>query len=72
MAENKMAQVAEMFGKKMGERFTIIMGNKKLDARFMRYGLELMGAYENPYIDLDSYVLMDLLTGDAEIAGDKK
>lgn len=67
MAENKMAQVAAMFGKKLGERFTIIKGNKKLDARFMRYGFDLMGAYENPYMDLDFFVLADLLTGEAEI-----
>lgn len=71
MAENKMAQVAALFGKKLGERFTIIKGNKKLDARFMRYGFDLMGEYENPYMDLDFFVLADLLTGEAEILEDK-
>ena len=67
-----MEQVAAMFGKKLGERFTIIKGNKKLDARFMRYGFDLMGAYENPYMDLDFFVLADLLTGEAEIMEDEK
>lgn len=67
---NRMKKVAQMFGKKLGERFTIIKGNKKIDARFKWYGLELMGEYENPYINVDTFVLRDLLIGRAEIAED--
>lgn len=68
---NHMEDVAKMFNKKLGERFIIIRGNKKLDVRFMQYGFELMGAYENPYIDVDAFVLMDLLAGRAVIAEDE-
>lgn len=72
MNENKMAEVAKMFGKELGERFTIRMDNEKIDAMFMLNGLLLMGAYENPYIDVDVFVLRDLLTGRAEIVRDEK
>ena len=72
MAENKMEQVAALFGKKLDERFTIRMDNEKFDAMFMLSGLWLMGAYENPYVDVDAFVLRDLLTGRAEIEGDEK
>ena len=72
MAENKMEQVAALFGKKLDERFTIRMDNEKFDAMFMLSGLWLMGAYENPYVDVDAFVLRDLLTGMAEIEGDEK
>ena len=61
-----MAQVAEMFGKKLGERFCIIRYGKRYDARFLERGFEVYGL-ENPYVDLDSFVLMELLTGIAEI-----
>lgn len=67
MAENKMAEVAKMFGQKLHERFTIVRGGKKFDAVFSWMGLELMGEYENPYVELDAFVLMDLLTGEAKV-----
>jgi hypothetical protein len=70
--KNKMEQIAKMFGKELDERFTIRMDNEKFDAMFMLSGLWLMGAYENPYVDVDTFVLRDLLTGRAEIAGDEK
>jgi hypothetical protein len=66
MAENKMAQVAALFGKKLGERFCIIRYGKRYDVRFLERGFEVYGL-ENPYVDMDSFVLMDLLNGDAEI-----
>jgi hypothetical protein len=66
-----MEQVAKMFGKELGERFTIYRDNKKIDAMFMPSGFWLMGAYENPYVDVDAFVLMDLLTGRAEIVEDE-
>lgn len=70
--KNKMEQIAKMFGKELDERFTIRMDNEKIDAMFMLSGLWLMGAYENPYIDVDAFVLRDLLTGRAEIMRDNK
>jgi peptide methionine sulfoxide reductase MsrA len=33
--QNKMAQVAQMFGKKLGEQFSIIRYGKRYDARFL-------------------------------------
>lgn len=64
---NHMEEVAKMFGKDLDERFTIYRDNEKFDAMFMLSGLWLMGAYENPYIDMDAFVLRDLLTGEARI-----
>ena len=69
---NHMEEVAKMFGKELDERFTIYRDNEKIDAMFMLSGLWLMGAYENPYIDVDAFVLMDLLAGRAVIVRDKK
>jgi hypothetical protein len=67
-----MEEVAKMFGKELDERFTIRMDNEKFDAMFMLSGLWLMGAYENPYVDVDTFVLRDLLTGRAEIVGARR
>jgi hypothetical protein len=67
-----MEEVAKLFGKKLDERFTIRMDNEKFDAMFMLSGLWLMGAYENPYVDVDTFVLRDLLTGRAEIVGARR
>lgn len=69
MAENKMAQVAELFGKKLNERFTISRHGHKYEARFFSEGFEVLGL-ENPYVDTDPFVLMDLLIGEAEITRD--
>ena len=68
---NHMEQVAAMFGKKLGERFTITTRyGDRYDARFLERGFEVYGL-ENPYVDMDSFVLMDLLTGRAEIVEDE-
>ena len=72
MAENKMAKVAQMFGKKLNERFTISRYGHKYDARFFSEGFETYGRYENPYVDVDPFVLIDLLTGEAEIVEGEK
>jgi hypothetical protein len=66
-----MEEVAKMFGKELDERFTVYRDNEKIDAMFTLSGLWLMGAYENPYIDVDAFVLMELLNGRAEIMEDK-
>ena len=71
MAENRMAGVAGLFGKKLGERFTIVRDNRQMDVKFTVAGLEVSDYY-NPYVDLDAFVLIDLLTGEAEIVGDEE
>jgi hypothetical protein len=71
MADNKMEQVAAMFGKELKERFCIIRYGDRYDARFLERGFEVYGL-ENPYVDMDSFVLMDLLTGRVEIVEDEK
>ncbi len=69
--QNKMEAVAAMFGKKLGERFCIIRYGDRYDARFLERGFEVYGL-ENPYVDMDAFVLEDLLTGRAEIESDEK
>ena len=69
-AENKMEQVAEMFGKRLGERFTVERDHDRFDCRFMKHGFETFGVYENPYMDFDCFILEDLLTGRAVIVND--
>lgn len=69
--KNKMAEVAKLFGKELKERFCIIRYGDRYDARFLERGFEVYGL-ENPYVDMDSFVLMDLLTGKAEIVEDEK
>jgi hypothetical protein len=71
MAENKMAKVAQMFGKELKERFCIIRYGVRYDARFLERGFEVYGL-ENPYVDMDSFVLEDLLAGRAEIVEDEE
>ena len=71
MIENTMSQVAAMFGKKLNERFQIIRYGDRYDARFLERGFEVYGL-ENPYVDMDSFVLLELLTGIIEIVEDEK
>ena len=70
MAENKMEQVAALFGKRLGERFTVERDHDRFDCRFMKNGLETFGAYENPFMDFDVCILEELLTGRAVIVDD--
>ena len=67
--ESKMALVAKIFGKKLNERFTISRHGHKYEARFFSESFEVLGL-ENPYVDTDPFVLMDLLIGEAEIMRD--
>lgn len=71
MAENKMAEVAAMFGKKLGERFTVKRDHDRFDCEFSTCGFMARGAYENPYMDFDCFILEDLLIGKAVIVDDK-
>jgi len=67
MAENKMAQVAALFGKKLNERFTVRYDNCLFDCKFTDCGFISYGAYDNPYLDFDTFILQDLLVGRAVI-----
>ena len=70
MADNKMEAVAQLFGKKLGERFTVERDHDIFDCRFMKSGFETSCAYENPYMDFDCFILEELLTGKAVIVDD--
>lgn len=63
MAENKMAEVAKLFGKKLNERFTVKRDYMMFDCRFTKHGLDTFGVYENPYMSFDGFILEELLTG---------
>lgn len=70
MAENKMEQVAKLFNKKLGERFSVKVNNQIYDCSFKEYGFDSYGAYANPYLDLDAFILQELLRGTAVIVDD--
>lgn len=70
MAENKMEAVAQLFGKKLGERFTVKYDNDLFDCKFAEYGFDTYGAYDNPYLNFDAFILQDLLVGRAVIVND--
>jgi hypothetical protein len=66
-----MKEVAAMFGKKLDERFMIRRYNCRYDARFTEHGFDVYGdGIDNPYVELEPFVLFELLTGRAEIVGD--
>jgi hypothetical protein len=65
--ENKMAEVAKLFGKKLNERFTVRYDNSLFDCKFTDCGFTAYGAYDNPYLDFDTFILQDLLVGRAVI-----
>ena len=67
MVENKMSRVAGLFNKKLGERFSVKVNNQIYDCSFKEYGFDSYGAYENPYLDFDAFILQELLTGTAVI-----
>lgn len=69
MAENKMAQVAELFGKKLGERFKIRYGdiNKTLTDEYIFTPNGLRFKRGKNLIIPHNCILEDLLTGEAEI-----
>ena len=75
MAENKIEQVAQMFGKKLNEPFKIIRETRgkrteALEAKFNESGLmtrPFVGTFWN-----NDIVLRQLMTGKAEIVEDEK
>jgi hypothetical protein len=66
---NKMEMVAKLFGKNLGERFTVERHGEKFDCAITRYGIDCFFVYENPYMEfiVNALVLYDLLTGEAVI-----
>ena len=64
MAENKMEQLAQLFGKKLNERFPVNRDGMVFDCMFTKNGLDTFGVYENPYVNLDDFILTELLTGE--------
>lgn len=67
---NKMEMVAAILGKRLNERFTVDRKGYRFQARFTEYGLDILGEWDNPYIDVNANVLQDLLTGEVEIIND--
>lgn len=63
---NKMEQVAAMFGKRLGEEFTIECGGRRYKAYFKKSGIRVHAMY----YDLWDSVLIGLLTGEATIIDD--
>jgi hypothetical protein len=67
MTENKMAEVARLFGKKLDKRFTFVYHGGTYDAKFTTAGLWVF--YD--FIDFDeayeALMLKELLTGEAVI-----
>ena len=70
MSDNKMAEVAKLFGKKKNERFTVRRGTYLFDCKFTDCGFTSCGAYKNPYLDCDAFILEDLLVGRAVIVNE--
>lgn len=70
--ENKMAEVAKLFGKKLGEEFTVEHDHDRFDCEFGLCGFIARGAYENPYMAFDCFILEDLLTGEAVIVDEDR
>jgi hypothetical protein len=54
----------------LGERFTVKIDNQRYSCSFEEYGFNSYGAYENPYLSFDAFILQELLTGTAVIGDD--
>jgi hypothetical protein len=67
MAENKMAEVAKMFGKELGEEFKILYKDENYTAYFRNEGLRVRGLF---CLTWDN-TLVALLTGRAVIVDEQ-
>ena len=71
MAENKMEQVAAMFGKALGEEFTVkhneIYDGKRNKAKFTEKGFYV---FKRRVWNEDLWIFFKLLTGEAVIVDD--
>jgi hypothetical protein len=54
----------------LGERFSVKIDNQRYSCSFEEYGFNSYGAYENPYLSFDAFILQELLTGTAVIIDD--
>ena len=70
MAENKMEQVAKMFGKRLDERFTFVYHGGTYDAKFTTAGLWVFYDFIDFDVAYEALMLKDLLTGEAVIVDD--
>jgi hypothetical protein len=72
MADNKMEQVAAIFGKELDEQFYIVIHKKKYIARFTVFGLSVLDESANPCEwDLGHSRLLEcLFTGEAVITNE--
>jgi hypothetical protein len=66
MNDNKMAEVAKMFGKELGEEFKILYKDENYTAYFRKEGLRVRGLF---CLTWDN-ALVALLTGKAVIVDD--
>lgn len=69
---NKMEVIAAIFGKQLGGRFSVKVNNQIYDCSFKEYGFDSYGAYGNPYLDFDAFILQELLTGTAVIVNGRE
>lgn len=67
---NHMAEVAKLFGKKLGEEFTAVIYDTVSACKFTHNGLQIKLDYGRWY--LNSGWLVCLLTGEAKIVEDEK
>lgn len=67
MAENKMEQIAKMFGKELGEEFTVESWNKKFRVTFTVMGIDVLGYDSHLALELGHTLLISLLTGMAVV-----
>ena len=71
MGKNKMAEVAQMFGKRLGERFDVMCKGNRFTAYFTEDGIEHeANVKEFNWYSLNAYMLEGLLTGKAWIVGE--
>jgi len=68
MAENKMEQVAALFGKKLGEQFYMKINRNIYTVKLTRQGLKALTNY-NAWESINLH-LSKLLTGEAVIVDD--
>lgn len=68
MAENKIPEIEKMLGVEHSKRFTVKRHNEIIECRFLAYGLDILSDnYENPYVELAPFLLVDLINGTAEV-----
>ena len=70
MAENKMAQLAKMFGKKLGEEFTAVIYDEVMQCKFSHNGLKIK--MSDGWHTSNGGWLSCLLTGEAVIVEDEE